>query len=171
MRKRRFIFFMLLRQGHPALQARQETGLAADIGGGSLRMHDAAPGGHPVHRARPDTLLRAKTVAMQYLATEQVGDGCQSDMRMRTHIQATSCLKMRRPELVEKHEGPDHALVTTGQGTPHLEAIAQVAQGRHNGYLYTTFKHASPPEKKWAWFVSSRGLHQVSLPSVAAFFV
>src|SRR3954464_11775888 len=51
-------------------------------------MDDAAPGRHPVYRARADGHLRAEAVAVQNLAIEQISDGRKVDVRMRAYVNA-----------------------------------------------------------------------------------
>src|ERR1700689_3128526 len=97
-------------------------------------MHDAAAGGHPVHRARPDRHRGAKTVAMHDLAVEQVGDGGEPDMRVRPHVDAVAGLEHRRAEMVEEDEWPDHARLPRRQRAMHLEA-AEIDGARHDHLL------------------------------------
>src|SRR5580692_388981 len=104
------------------------------IGGGALGMHDAAAGGHPVHRAGPDRHRGAKTVAMHDLAVEQVGHGGKPDMRVRPHVDAVAGFEHRRPEMVEEDERPDHARATRWQRAMHLEA-AQIDRAWHDELL------------------------------------
>src|SRR3984957_19290432 len=93
-------------------------------------MHDTATGDHPVDRARSNRLHGAEAVAMNDLAVEQVGDGDQSDMRVRTHVEATTGAQYRRPHLIEENKRPDHAALTAGQGAAHVEAIAKIVHRR-----------------------------------------
>ena len=74
----------------------------------------------------------AKAVAVQNFTIEKIGDGSQADVRMRPHIQSMTCGKRMRAHLVEKDEGPDHALLPRGQGAPHFEVVAQVGRARHH---------------------------------------
>src|ERR1700734_190423 len=104
------------------------------IGGGALGMHDAAPGGHPVHRAGPDRHRGAEAVAMHDLAVEQVGDGGEPDMRVRPHVDAVAGLEHRRPEMVEEDERPDHARTPRRQRAMHLEA-AEIDRARYDQLL------------------------------------
>jgi hypothetical protein len=53
-------------------------------------MHDPAARNHPVDRTRLDRLDRPQTVAVKDLAVEEIGHGSETDMRMRTHIEARS---------------------------------------------------------------------------------
>ena len=76
---------------------------------GSLRMHDAAAGGHPVHFTRSDRHRRAEAVAMHDLAVEQIGDGGKPDMRVRADVESVAGAEFRRTEMIEENEGADHA--------------------------------------------------------------
>ncbi len=85
-------------------------------------MHDAAPGGHPVDLARLNPLHVAEAVAVLELALEQVGDGGETDVRMRTHVETRPSLEGDRPHLVEEDEGPDHPALAGRQHAADLEA-------------------------------------------------
>src|SRR5580698_9601645 len=97
-------------------------------------MHDATPGGHPVHRARPDRHGGAETVAMHNFAVEQVGDGGEPNMRVRPHVDAVAGLEHCRAEMVEEDERPDHARLPRRQRAMHLEA-AEIDRARHDQLL------------------------------------
>src|SRR6187200_3253672 len=45
-------------------------------------MEDAAPGGHPLHVARPERAAVAKAVALVHLAAQHVGDRLDAAVRM-----------------------------------------------------------------------------------------
>src|SRR4029078_12085136 len=71
MRERGLDFLALDRQADPRLDAVHR----AAFGAGALealRMRDAAPGGHPVHLAGADRLLRAQAVAMHDLPLQPI---------------------------------------------------------------------------------------------------
>src|ERR1700681_923343 len=104
------------------------------IGGGTLGMHDAAPGGHPVDRAGPDRHRGAKTVAMHDFAVEQVGDGGEPNMRVRPHVDAVAGFENRRAEMIEEDERPDHARAPRGQRAMHWEP-AEIDRARHDHLL------------------------------------
>jgi hypothetical protein len=65
-------------QVHPQLEAAH----AAFALLGHLRMHDAATGGHPLHRARLEHALVAMVVLVAHASVEHVGDGLEAAMRM-----------------------------------------------------------------------------------------
>ena len=110
------------RQRHPASAAVNGAAVAAQFGAGALGMDDAAPGRHPVDFARADRSDGAETVAVHDLAVEQIGDGREPDMRMRPHVEPGAGAEVRRPEIVEEDEGPDHARARRRQRAPHREA-------------------------------------------------
>ena len=79
------------------------------IGRGALGMNDAATRGHPVDLAWTDRGGGPEAVAMHDLAVEQEGDGGEADMGMRPHVDALAGAELRRPEVIEEDERPDHA--------------------------------------------------------------
>ena len=89
-------------------------------------MDDAAAGGHPVDRTRPDCLHRAEAVAVNDLAFEQVGDGGETDVRMRADVDALTGGEIGRAHVVEEDERPDHSPHRRRQDPPHDEA-AEIA--------------------------------------------
>src|SRR5690606_7545281 len=95
-------------------------------------MHDAAARRHPVDRARTNRLHAAKTVAMQYFTAEEIGDGGEPNVRMRTYINAIARCEQRRSHLVEEHERPDHAASLGRQRALHDESAPEVTAARHD---------------------------------------
>src|ERR1022692_117875 len=88
----------------------------------ALGMHDADARRHPVDVARLDPLDGAQAVAMHHRAFQEIGDGREADVRMRTHGHAVARGEDRRAEMVEKDEGTHHPRVDRRQKTLHLEA-------------------------------------------------
>jgi len=88
----------------------------------ALRMHDAAPGCHPVRRAGTDRLQAAQAVAVQDLALEEIGQRGKADVRMRAHVDAVARRHVDRAEFVEEDEGADHAPCGERQHASDLEA-------------------------------------------------
>ncbi len=119
------------RQADPELQPMIEIGLPPQVVGLALRMHDAAPGGHPVDRAGLDQLHAAQAVAMHHRALEQVGDRGQADVRMRPHVVVVAGLHGHRAEMVEEDERPDAAPAEVRQQPPHPEAAAEILLAAH----------------------------------------
>jgi hypothetical protein len=118
------------------------------MSGGSFGMHNAATGDHPVDCARPNRLYGPKTVAMNDLAVEQVGDRGQTNVWVRTHIQAGAGAQYCRPHLIEKNKRPDHAALAAGQGTAHMKAIAKIVYRRNDEELDAGVSgHRSIPER------------------------
>src|SRR5262245_40940388 len=66
---------------------------------------------------------------MDDLALEQEGDGGQTDVRVRAHVDPGSARKVRRPHLVKEHERPDRAALRSRQQAAHAEA-AEIALTR-----------------------------------------
>jgi hypothetical protein len=102
--------------------------------GRPLRVHDAAPGSHPVDRAGPDDLGGAQAVPVEYRALEQVGYGGYPDMRMGTHVHPVARREVRRTDVIEEDKWPDHLALGGGQHAPDLEP-AQVFHLRPNHHL------------------------------------
>ena len=127
---------LLLGRGHahPELQAVQRLAVAAVIGGGPLGMHDAAPGGHPVDRARMDRGFYAEIVAVDDFAVIEVGQGGQPDMRMRPHVEPVAALELGRAEMIEKDERPDRPPAAVRQRAAHRKAIQINAARHHHGF-------------------------------------
>src|SRR6185437_2587919 len=108
-------------------------GTAADpqLGPCTLRMNDAAAGGHQIDLARPDRDCGAKAIAVHDLAVEQIGDGCKPNMRMRPHIETFAGAEFGGSEMIEEDERPDHARACGGQRAAYREAVAEIDRARH----------------------------------------
>src|SRR3546814_12348362 len=65
-------------------------------------------------------------------AFEKIGDGREVDMWVRAHVHALPDVEMRRAELVDEDEGPDHRPRLVGQGPPHLERAEIVGRGGYD---------------------------------------
>src|SRR3954451_24422558 len=98
---------------------------------GALRVHNTAPGGHPVHRARMDRGLHAETVAVNDLSVIEVCECRKPDVRMRTHVDAVPAFELGGAEMIEEHKRPDGAAVGMRQRAPHPESI-EVDRARHH---------------------------------------
>src|SRR5690606_29686952 len=105
-----------VRQCGPELDALQG---AAVVAGGLLRVTDGAPGRHEVEPARHDDLLGAQTVPVQDLAVGQPGDRLQTDVGVRSDVQAAVLGDIGRPHVVGEAPGPDRAPTPAGQGPAH----------------------------------------------------
>jgi hypothetical protein len=92
-------------------------------------MRDAVSRGHPVHVAGPDVLCAAKTVTMQDLTLEQVGQGGKTNMGMWPHIQSFAGHELARSHLIKEDERADHLPFVCWQGPTHLEASNVVGTG------------------------------------------
>jgi len=123
-------FFVPHRERNPALDAVHAPSARADLVGPPFGVRDAAPGGHPIHIARPDRLQRSDAVAMKDLAFEQVGDGRESDVRVRQHVASWFARRnLVRPHVIEEDERPDQPPSARRQRTAHREA-ADVPRAR-----------------------------------------
>jgi hypothetical protein len=68
---------------------------------------------------------------MHDLAVEQISDGGEPDMRMRSHIDAVAGAKQSRSEMIEEDERPDHAGLSGRQRAMHAKA-AEIDRARHD---------------------------------------
>src|SRR5262252_10706094 len=94
-------------------------------------MYNATSCRHPIHRAGADRHHRAKAVAVDDLAVEQVCDGSEVDVRMRADINALADAELGGPHLVEENKRADHLSHPGRQCTANLEA-AKVAGAGYN---------------------------------------
>src|SRR5678815_6039353 len=79
-----------LRQGHPGLNAEQLSSRWIAGIRGALRVNDAASRGHPIDFTRLDRLHCPEVVAVHDLASEHVGHGCKTDMRVWAHFKGSA---------------------------------------------------------------------------------
>src|SRR5437764_11123 len=113
--------------GGPPSSRRRGSARGARTWRSAVGMDDAAAGGHPVHRARLDRLDGAAAVAVAYFAVEQIRDGGEADVRMRSDVEAVASLEDDGAHLVEEDEGPHHAASRGGERAADGEAVAEVA--------------------------------------------
>ena len=133
MKKSGVALLVFFRQRQPQLQRVHGVPGGADRGRGSLGMHDAAPGGHPVDLAGPDRLHFAEAVAVQDLPLEEVGDGGQADVGVRAHVDPFPGGKRGRPEMIEEDERPHRLQLGARHQAAHREA-PQVLFARGQGF-------------------------------------
>ena len=72
---------------------------------------------------------------MENLAVEEIAHSRQPDMRMRPHIDTLPEQELRRSELIEEDERPDHLAACGRQGAAHAEA-AEVLGGGHDHLVH-----------------------------------
>jgi hypothetical protein len=65
-------------------------------------------------------------------AVEQIGDGGEPDMRMRTHVHALAGDVLNGAEMIEEDERPDHLTLAMRQCAPHRKAVTEIAGARHD---------------------------------------
>src|SRR5215472_1634828 len=151
MRKSGIGLFVVLRQADPGLDAEKPSPTGTVLRRRALGMDDATPGGHPIHRPRPDRLDRAQAVAMHDLAVEEIGHGRETDMGVGTHVEACAGRQYSGPHLVEKHERAHRAALGRRQDATDFEATAEVADPRHDDRLdcraYGSLPCSGPPAK------------------------
>src|SRR4029079_2251465 len=83
---------------------------------------------HPIDRAGADRLHAADTVAMHDLAFEEIGHGCEADMRMRPDIEPGAGREACRPHMIEEDEGAEGAALGKGQHAAYLEPVTKIAR-------------------------------------------
>src|SRR3546814_5713099 len=89
-------------------------------------MNDAAPRGHQVARAGADRRIGAEAVAMVDRALEQIGQRRQVDMRVRAHVHPLPGVEMRRAELIDEDERPDHR-PRSEEHTSELQSLMRIS--------------------------------------------
>jgi hypothetical protein len=97
-------------------------------------MRDAATSDHPIDRAGLDQLRVAEGISVQEGALEQVGQGRQRDVGMRSHVESLPRREVHTTEVVVKDEGADQLARRRGQHAPH-EETADVAGTRDDHEL------------------------------------
>src|SRR4029450_6522690 len=125
MHERGLGFFPLDRERHPDLDTVQTLPARESLRARAFRMHDAAASGHQIHRTGLDRLHVTQTVTMQNLAFEKIRDCCQTDVRVRTYVDAAARGEVRGSHVIEEHEWPDAALLRSRKQAPHRE-IAEI---------------------------------------------
>src|SRR5690606_27012596 len=121
MMERRVGFLVFLRQSQPQLQAVQPVFCRRDLRAFPLGMGDSPASYHQVDITGPDGLVTAHRIPVQYLALEEVGHGGNTDVWMRTNVDAFARGKIRRPHVIKEDPGADHSLLRRWQQTPHRE--------------------------------------------------
>src|SRR6478736_763633 len=94
-------------------------------------MNDAAPGSHPVEFPRSDRQFGSERVAVHDLAIEEIRDGREPDMGMRSDIHPGPEQELGWPHLVEEDERANHLALSRRERAADLEA-AKIAGARHN---------------------------------------
>lgn len=130
----RVAFLLRLWQRYPGLDAEEALAGPPALVVRSFRMDDAASCLHPVHRPRFDGEVRAKAVAVPDLAFEEIGDGREVDVRMRTHVDPLVGQELRRPHLVEEDEGTHHLPLGRRQRAAHLH-LAEIDRAGDDQHL------------------------------------
>src|SRR5437868_1643530 len=92
-------------------------------------MDDPLARGHQIDRARLDPLVVAKAVLVLDCAVEKVSHRRQVDVRMRPDVHAFARHHLRRSELVDEDEGPDHRPLPRRQRPPYLEGAKVMGDG------------------------------------------
>src|SRR5262249_36557155 len=119
---------------HPRLDAKKVLPCCARLRSGSLGMHNSTTGSHQVDLAGPNGQCRPEAIAMRDLTIEQVGDGRETDMRMRPDVDPVPREKLCWSHLIEENEWSDHLALRGGKRASDLE-IAKVAGARHDDLL------------------------------------
>ena len=117
---------MLAAQRGPELDAVVDKTLAVQAIGPAFGMHNAAPGRHPVDRARLDALHASEAVAVHDGAFKQIGHGRQTDMRLRTTIVAGRRPDPHRAKMIKKDKGPDRLAPGMREQPSDQKTVTQV---------------------------------------------
>jgi hypothetical protein len=94
-------------------------------------MGDTTPGDHPVQLARTDRLIGPGAVPVMEVAANEVGNGAETDMRVRPNVNALAGQELGRPRLIKEDERSDHLPLGCRQGAPNLRA-AEIAGAWNN---------------------------------------
>jgi len=114
---------------------------SAALGSGLLEplgMRDPSTGDHPIHLAGTNGLLRTDTVAVHDLSGEEIRHGGESNMRVRTDIEALGNARreIHRTKAIEENKGADHAVWSEWQQALNLESTAEVPSPRLDDKIY-----------------------------------
>lgn len=96
-------------------------------------MGNTAARDHPVQRTRADDLVGSGAVAVVKVAAIKVGDGPETDMRVRTDVDALAGQQFRRARLIEEDEWSHHLSLRGRQGAPDLKAAEVASAGNDEG--------------------------------------
>lgn len=122
MEKFRAFFFAFARQRYPSLQTMNVMKMPTFICACAFGVGYALPGGHPVYGTRRDHLMRTQGIAVGDFAVEKIGDGGQTDMRVRANIQTFADAIFRRTHMVEEDKGAEHPALGPWQQAPDGQA-------------------------------------------------
>jgi hypothetical protein len=100
------------------MQRRQLIAIIAS----SFGMHNSTTCRHQVNGTRPDGLDKAQAIPVHHLASEQVSDRCEADVRVRPYVDTLSGWKFSGTHVIKKNEWPDHAALRRRQHSPHSKA-------------------------------------------------
>ena len=128
---------LLVRSGQrdPGLQQVQPRAARAVLGAAALGVHDAAPGRHPVDRARLDRLREAEAVAVDERAFVDPGHGRQPDVGVGADVEAAAGRQGDGTRVVEEDEGSRRpgAPARAAAGGPRSRRRDRAAGGRAGG--------------------------------------
>jgi hypothetical protein len=126
-----FHFLFCRRERHPHLQSVNRLAIDTVLGSCSFRMDDAASGGHPVDFAWLDRDRGAETIAVHDFAIEQISDGREPDVGVRTNVQPVAGTEFGRAKMIEEDKRADHSCPGRRQRPPHGE-ISKVDGARYD---------------------------------------
>jgi hypothetical protein len=92
-------------------------------------MRDTLAGDHPVHFAGIDHLVCAERIPVLEFTSIQVSDRGQTDVRMRSHVNAFTAYEFCRSRLIEEDKWANHLALWRRQSAAHLKP-AEVARTR-----------------------------------------
>ena len=106
------------RQSYPELHAAQFSGIRLRR---FFRMRNAMSGCHEVQLSGMHESFVTEAVVMNDLAVQKPGYRLYSDVRMRRHSHCFLRRETERPVSIAKTPWPDHAPLTTRQGSENFE--------------------------------------------------
>jgi hypothetical protein len=148
------LHLFLRRQVDPQLEAAHAAAFLLRHFG----MDDAAPGGHPLHRARLQVAAVAQMVLVQHVAVEHVGDRLEATVRV-VREAGEVIVRVVGEELVEHEERVDARRVRLSQAAAQFHAGA-VGGGNGADHLLQR-SHETPPERARSvrpWATTASGL-------------
>ena len=121
-------------QSQPHLKPMQLRSLCQQVLWRALRVHDASPRRHPVHRSGRDGPVESQAVLVPDDPLEEVRDGGEADVGVRSHRNAPAGREDGRPHVVEEDERADALALCGRQDAPYLE-VAEILGPRADDQL------------------------------------
>ena len=108
MLKCRIALLLSVRKCDPRLDAVQIRNNIQVIAS-TLRVDNASAGGHEIYGARPNRLDETQAISMHDLSLEEIGNGCDANVRVRSHVDSLAGWKFCGAHVIEENERSNHA--------------------------------------------------------------